>query len=212
MAAQFLSPQLTDARVRVVDYRPNQVVDLETAPGYQLAVAFSPDEQIQTVALGDSGAWQVTASKAGDQLFVKATSSGNTTNMTVVTTTRQYTFELHALSAPSPTMAYSVAFRYPTPASATAEPQRIVGRYKVTGARALQPFKISDDGVRTFIEWPRNADLPATYAVDRRGRERLVNGMFRGDRLVIDAVVPRLVFRLDQQIARAKRSPVGASR
>ncbi len=56
-------------------------------PGYQLAVEFGPDEQIENVAVGDSGAWQVTPNRRGDHLFVKPIQPGVSTNMTVVTNT-----------------------------------------------------------------------------------------------------------------------------
>ena len=49
----------------------DQVVPLEVAPGYQLMLEFAPDERIESVAVGDSGAWQVTPNRSGDRVFVK---------------------------------------------------------------------------------------------------------------------------------------------
>lgn len=83
------------------------------------------------------------------------------------------------------------------------------GRYKVSGDRAIQPSGIDDDGVRTYITWPADATLPAVYALDAKGNEALVNGMMRDDIFVIDDVAPRLVFRLDRQVARATRIAAG---
>ena len=48
-----------DPRIQVVDYNDDQVVQLQATPGYQLTVEFGPDEQIESVAVGDSAAWQV---------------------------------------------------------------------------------------------------------------------------------------------------------
>lgn len=206
LAAQVRpTPGSGDPHLQTVEYKADQVVQLAAALGYQVTVALSPDEQIETVAVGDSAAWQVTPSHSGDHLFVKLLQQGGATDMTVVTNVRRYAFELAPLSAPASDMAYTVQFHYPTPPALAAAPSRIAGYYKLTGARTLMPSRISDDGQRTFVEWPKDVDLPAVYAIDARGHEALINGMMRDDRLVIDAVVPRLVFRIDQQIARAVR-------
>lgn len=204
-------PPPADSRIRVIDYQPDTVTTLEIAPGYELTLTLAPDEQIVTVAVGDVSTWQVAASHSGGQLFVKAAGAATSTNMTVVTSERRYLFQLRALPADTPGGAYAVSFRYPAAFAATSEPTRVAAHYTMHGAKALWPSRISDDGARTFIEWPRNVDLPATFTVDRHGEEAIVNGMFRGDRLVIDAVSPRLVFRLDHQVARAERDPVAAA-
>ncbi len=195
-----------DPRVQSVEYRQDQVVSLEVAPGYQLMLEFAPDERIESVAVGDSGAWQVTPNRAGDRVFVKALQA-MPSNLTVVTSARLYTFELNPLFSGSGSMAYVVRFTYPGAAeeSADAEPAAVAGRYRLSGARALRPSRISDDGTHTYIEWPRESTLPAVYSLDERGQESLVNGMMRDDLFVIDAVVPRLVFRIDRDVARAER-------
>lgn len=202
-------PGMGNPHVQSVDYDPDQVVMLQSAPGYQISVELAPDEHIENVAVGDSGAWQVSANRRGNRLFVKPTQQGVTTNMVVVTDARLYSFELVPLSGPQPDMAYTVRFRYPTPARATpgvvAGAQAKVVRYRLRGSRALRPTGIDDDGVHTYIEWPADRALPAIYAVDGAGHESLVNGMMREGLLVIDSVQPRLVFRVDKRSASAER-------
>jgi type IV secretion system protein VirB9 len=201
-----------DPRVQTVEYRADQVVSLEVAPGYQLMLEFAPDERIESVAVGDSAAWQVTPNRGGDRVFVKPLQS-LPSNLTVVTSARLYAFELSPLFGPSASMAYVVRFTYPAAEteSADAGPAALAGRYRLSGARALRPSRISDDGRHTYIEWPRESALPAVYALDERGHEALVNGMMRDDLYVIDAVVPRLVFRIDRDVARAERVAERAS-
>lgn len=198
-----------DPRIQIVDYDVDRVIQLQTAPGYQLTVEFGPDEQIETVAVGDSNAWQATPNGRRDHLFVKPLQAGLSTNMTVVTSVRVYLFELTPLFGASSDMAYTVRFSYPDgggDASARAEAEQILeGRYRLSGARPLRPGRISDDGRHTYIEWPRDRAIPAVYAIDEQGRETLVNGMMRDDIFVIDSVSPRLVFRIDQATARATR-------
>jgi type IV secretion system protein VirB9 len=195
-----------DPRFQSVVYAPDQVVLLEGAPGYQITLELSPDERAETIALGDSSAWQVTPNRRGDLLFVKAT-SGASTNMTVITNVRTYNFDLSA-GSPS-TMAYTVRFTYPPPAPPTEEDladAAAEGRYRLGGDKALRPSEISDDGIHTYIRWPRDRALPAVYAVTDGGQEMLVNGMMREDDLfVIDSISRKLVFRINGDIATATR-------
>lgn len=197
-----------DPRIQSIEYDGSQVIQVQAAPGYQVTLELGSDEQIENIAVGDSGAWQVTANRNGDRLFVKPIQQGVATNMTVVTNVRVYAFELVPLPGPSPDMAYTIRFRYPAPATAlaSAEAEQIIeGRYRLSGESTLRPSRISDDGRHTYIEFPRDRALPAIYAVDGRGQESLVNGMMRDDLYVIDSVVPRLVFRIDRHVARATR-------
>lgn len=199
------------ARLRTVDYFAGQVIRLEGAPGYQVAVEFAPDERIENIALGDSGSWQATPNRRGDRLFVKLVRPGTTTNMVVMTDAREYMFDLVPLGEANSGLAYIVRFHFsaatplPTGSSGPNAPVGVVGRYRVAGERALRPSRIEDDGVHTFLQWPQDAGLPAVYAIDPLGRETLVNGMVRGNLFVVDSISDVLVFRLDRKVARATR-------
>ena len=200
-------PPPPNPRFQSVEYSPDTVFTLRAAPGYQVVVELAPDERVENVAVGDSGAWQVTANRRGDRLFVKAVRSDVTTNMTVVTDARLYSFELEPLPGPQPDMAYALRFRYskPAPEIAAAAAEAELGRYKMRGSRALIPSGMHDDGTHTYIEWPTGRTLPAVYAIDDAGKETLVNGMMREGRMVIDSVQRKLVFRIDDQKATAER-------
>jgi type IV secretion system protein VirB9 len=203
-----------DPHLQVVDYREGQVIQLRGAPGYQLMLELSPDEQVQSVALGDSGAWQVSASKAGDRLFLKPVVPNSTTNMTVVTSVRVYAFDLAAASGASPEIPYTVQFRYPAPKAESASGQyvdvaavsRRLSKYRIGGDRLLRPTSVSDDGQHTYIAWPSGVAIPAVYAPDRTGHEMLLNGMMGTDDVyVVDGVPQRLIFRIDREVASAER-------
>lgn len=205
------TPGPGDPRIQSVIYDSNQVVQLQVATGYQLSVEFALDERIENVAVGDSGAWQVTPNKRGDHLFIKAIQPGVTTNLTVVTDVRSYVFDLQPLYGPLPDMAYTVRFTYPAPVVATVAatgPATTPGRYKVRGARAIRPTAIDDDGEKTYIVWPPERPLPAIFAIDEKGREMLVDGAMRDGQYVIDSVKPKLLFRLDKDVASAVRVKV----
>ncbi|WP_338426910.1 TrbG/VirB9 family P-type conjugative transfer protein [Sphingopyxis kveilinensis] len=208
-AAARASPQpgYGDARMQTVDYRRDQVVEIEGAPGYQVMIALAPDEVIEHVALGDSGAWQVAPSQSGNMLFVRPSQGGVSTNMTVITSARFYAFDLVPSNGAPP---YEVRFRYPAEEAGyvAAEPTASghpVGLYRVRGTRSLRPVRLHDDGRRTYIEWPADVALPAVFFIDEHGRERLANGNMRGSLYVIDSVHAELLFRIDRKTARAKR-------
>jgi type IV secretion system protein VirB9 len=206
-----------DPHLQQIDYDARSVVQLRGSPGYQMMVELSPDEQVQSVALGDPSAWQVSVNKEGDRLFLKPAQSGVSTNMTVVTSVRVYNFDLASLSGPSPDMPYTVQFRYPATkpriddgpsyidvASAT----RRISRYKISGDRLLRPSAMSNDGQHTYINWPRSAPIPAVYAIDAEGKDVLVNAMMSTeDVYVVDGVPDRLMFRIDDNVAYAVRQP-----
>ena len=209
------SPGAGDPRIQSVLYDTNQVVQLQVATGFQLTVEFALDERIENVAVGDSGAWQVTSNKRGDHLFIKAVQSGITTNLTVVTDARSYMFDLAPLYGPLPDMAYTVRFTYPPTAVATvadAAPVVEPGRYKLGGTRAIRPSQIDDDGEKTYIVWSADKPLPAIFAIDEKGREMLVDGYMRDGQYVIDSVKPKLLFRLDKDLASAVRVKSKAKR
>ncbi|MBC9032999.1 TrbG/VirB9 family P-type conjugative transfer protein [Sphingomonas sp. JC676] len=208
-------PGLGNPHVQSVTYADDQVVTLQAAPGYQLTVEFAADERIENVALGDSGAWQVSANKRGDRLFLKLIQPGVATNMVVITDTRAYSFDLAPLGEAQPDMAYTVRFLYPSPVQAGAAAENAkgeapLGRYRLRGVESLRPAGMHDDGTHTYIEWPVDRPLPAIYAINDSGNESLVNGMMRDGRIVIDSVQPKLVFRIDNRSATATRLPVQA--
>lgn len=199
--------EIGDARLQTIEYQTGQVFVIEAVPGYQATVLLAPDEQVQSVAVGDSAAWQVSVNKAGNQLFIKTSNDSFPTNMTVVTNVRLYAFELIPLSGVSKVMPYTVQFKYPAlmQTDGAGDLQDIVGRYRLSGNKSLWPFRIADDGNKTYLLWNPDQDLPAVYARDVSGKEALVNGNMRSGTYVIDAVMPFLIFRIDARTAQAKR-------
>jgi len=214
-AAAQVRPQPGDgnSHLQSVDYSPGEVVQLYGAPGYEMTVELSPDEQVQNVAVGDPTAWQVNVDHGGDHLFLKPTAGNVATNMTVITSVRVYNFDLVALSEPASDMPYTVHFRYPAPAqqsSAYVDVSRVrrsLSSYKLSGDRWLRPDSISDDGDHVYISWSREKPIPAVYSVDNSGQETLTNGAMRDDIYVVDGVPRALDFRIDNRTARAVRLP-----
>lgn len=201
-------PSGGDPRMQTIDYQRNQVVQIKGAAGYQVMIALAPDERIQNVAVGDSGAWQVVASQSSNMLFVRPMQGGVSTNMTVITSARFYAFDLVPVAYGSPP--YEVRFNYPVETASRTpgvpvEMGEQIAKYRLSGTKALWPDAISDDGAKTYIDWPAEAGLPAVFVVDAYGQERLANGNMRCGFYVIDGVHQELLFRIDRKAARAKR-------
>ena len=194
-----------DPRIRTIPYDAHQVVRLQVPANFHVAVVFN--EQVENVALGNSEAWQVTLNGSGDALFIKPVGPAGTTNMTVITDARVYSFELLPAYAPTTETAFTVQFEHPTLMQGDGYSDVIprLGSYRLSGSRMVRPVAVSDDGVRTLIEWGPSQPIPAVFALDDRGSETLVEGHMRDGLYVIDAVNRALVFRLDRQTARATR-------
>lgn len=200
-------PGKGDPRLQTIEYNPDQIVQLAVASGYQLMVNFAPGERIETIAVGDSGAWQVTANKRGDFLFIKALGDGRTTNMTVVTDARVYLFELLPSTPYASEQAFSLRFTYSEAEEAVkAEAVAVVRyRYRIGGAQALRPSSVVQEGENVVVEWPETVALPAIFRIEEDGNETLVNSVIENGRFVIAGLPKRLIFRLDRQVAKAVR-------
>lgn len=206
-------PGPEDPRIQAVEYDPLQVVSLKVAFGYALTLEFAPDERIENVAVGNAGVWQVTLNKSADHLFIKALQGAAVTNMTVITGERTYNFELMPLVGPDPSLAFVVRFIYPAgPGTPEHIPPAPPAVYRLSGAKALRPTEVSDDGQFTSISWPPDAAIPAVYALAANGQEVLVNGSFRDGRYVVSQIANTLIFRLGNQEARASRRLVKPKR
>jgi type IV secretion system protein VirB9 len=199
-------PGAGDARLQTVPYDPDQVVELSIVNGYQLMVRFASGEVVETISVGDSTAWQVTASKRGDLVFVKNLQANSVTNMTIVTDARIYNFELAPANGYAGVPAYRVSFVYPEPVKTSVE-QAALGEfeYRLRGARAVRPSRIYFDGSATVIEWPPDQPIPAVFELDG-SQESLVNGEMRDGHFVVQGAPKKLVFRLGKLTAEAIRA------
>jgi type IV secretion system protein VirB9 len=183
----------TDSRVKLLTYNVNQVYSLTAYYGYQIDIQFSDAEEIQTIAAGDSVAWQIV--RAGHHLFIKPTMNGAHTNLSIVTSKRMYVFDLSARSANERAdITYLVRFRYPetetlagvVPSAAGKDGPSFNLDYKIAGSKNIQPLHVFDDGQFTYFEFDRTKELPAIFVVGGDGKESLVNYRMEGTYLVVE--------------------------
>ena len=191
-----------DGRVATVRFVEGTAIPLQSAAGNGLTIIFAPGERVQGFEVGDPAALDVSLSGSTDSLLVKALRQPTNPQLSVRTQLRNYLFHIQ-LGAPE-TATYVVRFTYgPEPATAAAASS--VGRYKISGTRALRPVRIADDGVRTYLEWAPDQPLPAVFALNPLGGEEMVDGYMRDGVYTIDRIHPQLVFRIDKKSAKAER-------
>lgn len=204
----------TDSRIRTVMYNPNEVYQFLGHYGYQSSVEFeSGAEEVLTVSVGDSLAWQIVP--AEDRIFLKPIEQDATTNMTVITNKRVYHFELHAAKAKDirdPEMVFVLRFLYggsmgyesassdvPVP-ELDEDPSKYSFNYTIAGPDALSPVRIFDDGTFTYFQFRKSQEIPAFFIVDETGSEEILNYRARGDTIVIERLAPRFSLRSGSQV------------
>lgn len=221
-ATEVPLPGNKDARVRNVNYDPDQVVSIQGSFRHAIEIQFGPSETITQAALGDTISWQI--APVGNIIFLKPRERAGPTNLIVVTNAngspRTYHFNLTLGKGAA---MYGVRFHYPREERALAALQVQVAQvqaartvetsvtasaldhaviegirnmnYTVQGDAALQPTEISDNGEFTVMRYPGHADIPSIFAVDMDGTETIVPYDVREDFVVIHAVYRQLRLR-----------------
>jgi type IV secretion system protein VirB9 len=222
-----------DPRLVEHPYDPAEVVVVEGKTNIQATIAFSDEEFIENVAIGDSGSWQVTPNKRANLLFVKPLAETAATNMTVVTNLRTYLFDL--VADPDNQPLYVLRFTYAEEAApegkpeqqaqglnsieeqavsdpyAVADPDRLNFAWKAQGNAKLLPSQIYDDGESVFLSWPNGAAVPAILIMNDEELEGPVNYAVRGDTVVVDGVPSELILRSgDDRAVLVHEGPVQA--
>lgn len=202
-----------DERIRTVPFQKDNIVYLAGMMGVSTMIVFSEDEQIATVAMGDSLAWQAVPDQSKRFLFIKPLQPDAQTNMNVITSKRVYTFFLNG-AKPGNTKNAVVKLRFSYPGdsmdanllaaarqnaampnvrAALANPGRLNYDYGYKGAVDVRPTSMFDDGTKTFFQF--GGEVPAFFAVKSDGSESLVNYRREGDYIVIDKVARQWTLR-----------------
>jgi len=104
-----------DNRVRTATYVENQVFVIETDLRHSTTIHFGQGERFDAVIVGDTESFQVDPiPELGNVLTIKPHVQGASTNMTVITNRRTYSFHLREGAIPGRSgMFFEVRFRYP---------------------------------------------------------------------------------------------------
>lgn len=198
-------PGPIDPHIQSILFDADQVVEIRGALGWQVMIEFGPDERIENVSIGDSLAWQVTPNKRARNLFLKPLIRNASTNMTVVTDHRQYSFllETGARSAFTP---WVVRFDYPREIVAAIEepppptPPQLNFAYSSRGDATLIPARVWDDGKMTYFEFGQANPIPAIFAGSGKD-ETLTNSIIRGHVVVVQQLGGIFTIRAGNQVA-----------
>ncbi|MDM0022684.1 TrbG/VirB9 family P-type conjugative transfer protein [Variovorax saccharolyticus] len=204
-----------DARIRVVAYNPDDVVELQGYVGFQIHMQWAEGEEFVNLGSGDNAAFDVGAER--NHFFIKPREARATTNLTVLTNRRAYHFD-YVVAAAAPTgkaarrMVYSIRFTYPgdDARAAAAERERLATEarmkkavaerprnndYWFCGSATLKPMGAYDDGVQTRLRFQTRSEFPALFVQNDDGSESLLNFNIEDDEVVIHRVARRFVLR-----------------
>ena len=203
-----------DTRIRHVLFDPDEVVRLEGYVGYQIHLQFAPEERFVQLAAGNTAA--VDVGTEGPHVMLKPRLPSVETNFTLLTNLRVYHFVYRATRiAPGvtpPDMIWSLRYEYSVPpALAVSEAAKPVVRnenYRSCGRKSLWPTSVYDDGQLTHLQFARQTEWPAVFAVGTEGEEQLVNFHVSGDEMVLHRVADRWVLRRGKAKACLERAVV----
>jgi len=228
-------PMPADARLVEFPYEPNDTFIVLARPRSITDIVLHQDEEILSLALGDTFQWQVKDTKG--HLFVKPLRPNISTSVTLVTTARTYQFTLQ--SSPEDGAWYQrVSFTYPQLMVLERErkvaAQRIVDTevqrlerqvvshnvsienlnwdYRISGEAAFKPTQVFDDGRFTWIRMPKTQDMPAFFLETENGERELINTHLKGDYVVVQRLVDKVVLVLGKSevsVSRGKRGFAG---
>ncbi len=218
LASQLPRPLLSDARIKVITFKKNDIIPLYATTFTATEIQFSQDERIENIQNGDVAAWSIDIEKnLPNILFIKPTIAGSDTNMTVLTNKRTYYFHLisQSISENSIRQTYALKFIYPeerknqllhrislqsarhhTILNSSRDPNQYHWNYSFNGSRAIMPLHVFDDGKFTYMQLRSRQTVPAIFAVEtKNGNESVVNFRREGRYLVIHRLSPQFTLR-----------------
>jgi type IV secretion system protein VirB9 len=223
MAAVNPTPLSSDTRIRTVIYQENDVFNLRGLHGYQTTVQLGNDETIESIDLGDTSAWTLSAGVRS--VTLKPVADNADTNMTIRTTKRLYLFQLSTpllrrdaqgiplFSKPKDAV-FLLKFTYPESITTLGEtrtsvlaglsnpPTKVINRfYTARGDETILPRAVYDDGQFTYFDFSGIQPLPTLYTVDKRRREYMVNKRMEGHWLVYEGAARQYTLRYGDQVA-----------
>lgn len=218
-SVQLSRPLPGDSRLRVITYNPNGIHKYIGYYNYQASILFEDGEQIKTISMGDTSAWQIVP--AGNRLFIKPIADNPedaTTNMLLVSNKRVYHFVLEAgevgdKGIDDPQLVFETKFVYPDSGSSAiqqfsnskgpdlSEPEKYNFNYTISGSNVIAPVRVFDDKEFTYFQFNnKNAEVPAFFLVDGENREALVNYRVMGDYIVVERVTSQFTLRYGNEV------------
>jgi type IV secretion system protein VirB9 len=202
-----------DARIRSTPYNGDEVYKLHGFVGYQIDLEFESGESFTGLGAGDLEGLSFVGQD--NHLFLKPKAAKVATNLTVLTSRREYQFDYTASSqrpgVDDQGVIYALRFTYapaPSQSEAEAEARRLDSQlhaasakrsrnidYWYCGETALRPIAASDDGVHTRLRFAASADLPAIFVRNDDDSESLLNFSMDAGDVIVHRVAKRFILR-----------------
>lgn len=222
------------ANIRYVDYHPDNVTNITTAPGIASEIIFEEDEEIVYYTFGFDAAWDSTVARNHILIF-KSKDEQPQTNLLVHTNKRHYIFTLTngndkwEKNPNSSQAIYSTRIRYKDnksmQAMAKKEEEKEL-RYRTLNAgnkiyknycfRATKyandiiPLRIWDNGTLTFILFPQGSKRGAIYERQADGKTALLNQHTEKSGVtVLHGVYENIIIRLGDEAVEIRRTLIG---
>lgn len=215
-----------DPSVRTAAYNEWQVYRLAGALRSVMVLEFGADERVENVGLGNTAAWDVRP--VDNVLFLKPREKSAESNGIIQTRTKEgkvrlYQVALTAAESGDPEM-MTVKFTYPGEVAAerrqkaaeeaerdrrrqaSAESQNAIfdglrnWAYTMAGQASFEPVAVWDNGRATAFQFAGQQQVPALYAVDDDGTERMATFHMQQGTLVAHEVSRQWRLRLGGQI------------
>ena len=204
---------LLDDRVRTATYSADQVYLLHGIIGYQTDIQFESGESFVGMGAGDIDA--VSFVGQDNHLFLKPKAARVATNLTILTSRRQYQFDYTAAPGRSDAdldgAVFVLRFTYPPdPARTTgvreqdlldarleqaAHTEPLNRDYWYCGHPSLRPVAASDNSNHTRLRFSANAELPAIFVRNADGSESLLNFNIVDGDVIIHRVARQFIVR-----------------
>jgi P-type conjugative transfer protein VirB9 len=225
-------PMPADSKLVEFPYDPNDTFIVLTRPKAVTDIVLHPDEEIQGLALGDTSQWIVKDTKG--HIFIKPIRPNIATTATLVTTARTYQFTLQ--SSPEDGIFYQrVGFTYPQLviiererqeaargvreaerarldaqiASPRLSPENLNFEYNVSGDAKFKPEQVFDDGKFTWLKMPKSQEAPIVFLVAEDGSLELINATPKGDFVIVQRLVDKLLLRIGKSEVTIERKGTG---
>lgn len=216
---------------QVFDYRPGRLYEVWTAPMRVTILSLGKDEEVVSIAAGDTVRWQIGETRSGEgmdlrrHVLIKPFERGLSTNLVLTTSRRVYLILLR--SGPEASFNAAVAWKpdpAPLPAPAPqapppppTPPSMLDAAFSILpqGRRpSWTPTTVLTDGARTYIAFPAAlgaGPAPILSLLGSDGAGALANYRQRGAMFIVDGVIDVAELRLGgarrPQVVRIVRQP-----
>lgn len=211
-ARQRAAPGTFEDATLLYAYEPGAIYELQTSPDFVSTLLLEPGEVLIDIAAADTARWSVSNTVTGSRtiLIVKPSAARLKTNIVLVTDRRAYMIE--AVSAAGDVYTAQAAWTYPAPPEPpppepAPEPEQralhedYVLKAPRKGPPAWMPEKVWDDGLKTYVQFPKDiasSEMPPLFIRTAEGLE-LVNYRTQGTLYEIDRIFDAAELRLGRK-------------